>query len=212
MSLANTIDNEKVGILSSWIYPVPRWYESKRIAKNLVFLSFFLRESKFFWQWMGTGVLKMLAGPEEESKSHLAIKAMQGQMVAGMGIPCQYHPKSVPTCSYQSLMQQAQGRCPNRLVQMSSNQSGNKVERSRFQRNTKCYEPIWVMPNPLQSGLNWKCSSLSRLYHTIQKINIPSTIQKLALQSLLSLSLLKLLLCIYHFQCPMDTNPIDCGQ
>lgn len=164
---------------------------------------------------MGTSVLKMLAGPKEESKSHLPIKAMQGQMVAGVGIPCQYHSKSVPTCSYQSLVpvvQQGQGRCPNRLVQMSSNQSGNKVERSRFQRNAKCYEPIWAMPNPLQSGFTWKCSNLSRLPHTIQKINIPTTVQKLALQSLLSPSLLKLFLCIYHFQCPMSTKPGDCVQ
>lgn len=134
---------------------------------------------------MGTDVLKMLAGPEEESKSHLPIKAIQEQMEAGVGTSCQYIPKSVLTCSYQSLVpvvQQAQGRWPNRLVQKSSNQSGNKVERSRFQMNAKCYEPIWAMPNPLQSGFSWKCSSLSRLPHTIQKINIPTAVQKLALQ------------------------------
>lgn len=132
MSLANTSDNEKL----RWEFSLlgyNKYQDDARVRqKQRAWTSPASpsSEAKLLQEWMGIGVLITSASPEEESKSHLPTQSVQGQTVAGMGVPCQCRPKLGPTCSYQLLVpvvQQAQGRPPNQLVQMRPNQSGNKV-------------------------------------------------------------------------------------
>lgn len=82
------------------------------------------------------------------------------------------------------------------------NQS-NKVEMSELQRNSNTMDQ--AMSNPWQPSFSWKCPCFSWLLHTIQKVKIPTALQMLASQPL-SLPLLKLLLHINHFWCPVGTK------
>ena len=65
-----------------------------------------------------------------------------------LGVPCQCHPESVPTCCHQScipVIQQAQNRPPNQLIQMRPKlvEQGGEV---RASKEFKYYEPGHVQP------------------------------------------------------------------
>lgn len=178
----------------------------KREPKSLVFLSFSsLKEAKLFLQWMSTCMLVLYTGWPRRHKRISLARIHKGRWWLAWVFPVnailnQFQPAAI-SHAYQ---------WSNRLrtdfltswFRWDLNQS-NKVEMSELQRNSNTMNQ--AMSNPWQPSFTWKCPCFSWLPHTIQKVKIPTPLQMLASQPL-SLPLLKLLLHINHFWCPVGTK------
>lgn len=155
MSLPNTADNEKRNFIFLGITSAQMMLELRENQRAWSFSASpsSKRQSCSCNEWAHARWWYILAGPEGERESHLPFQDMQGQMVAGMGVPCQCHPESVPTCCYQlfvPVMQQAQGRPSNQLVQMRPKpvqQQGGDIRASK-----EC-QTLWARPCPTLCNL-----------------------------------------------------------